>query len=181
MCLFDYLKQSQTWNTSFSCTGAVGSIKRWLKFFNLLVIRVTWWIFLSLAQWFTCWKHCTINKVASALFPTIPCDNSLIHPIGTIVVSTNIDNCYDNNIKIQKWLLRAIKILALNILDGCVIFKKNWSFQLMVFLKASWHTNSFITGPNRPINSVKSRGYNKTPKIFDQDIKDYVHIWESYK
>ena len=46
----------------------------------------------------------------------------------------------------------------------------------MVFLKASWHTNSFITEANRPLNSVKSRGYNKTPKIFDQDIMDYVNI-----
>ena len=28
----------------------------------------------------------------------------------------------------------------------------------------------------RPVNRVKSRVNNKTPKILDQDIKDYVHI-----
>lgn len=122
MCLLDYLKQSQTWNASFSCTGAGGFIKRWLSFLDLLAIWVTRGNFLTLTQWFTCWNHYTINKLASAHFLTIPCDNSLIYPICTIIVLTSIGDCYKNNIRMQKWLLRAVKISLLETFDWCAFF-----------------------------------------------------------
>ena len=124
MCLFDYLKHCQTWNTSFSSAGAGGSIMSGLKFLDILAIWLTRGIFLTLAQWFTYWNCCTINTAASAHFFTIPGDNSLIHPICTIVVLTNIGNFYNSNIRIQKWLSKAIEILTLKSLDGCAFFKK---------------------------------------------------------
>ena len=110
MCLFDYLKQSQTWDTSFSFTGASGSIKRWLKFLDILASWITHWIFLTLTQRFTCRNLYTINNVVYTHCGAITCDNSLIYPICTIAILATIDNFYNNNIRMQKWLLRAVTI-----------------------------------------------------------------------
>ena len=47
------------------------------------------------------WLDFDINRAASAHFFTIPCDNSLIHPIYTIVVLANIGICCNKKVVVK--------------------------------------------------------------------------------